>query len=406
MKRKRQSANQLLINSSKIRRFRRQKGTVLKRRGQFFLRYNADDNGTQRKITVKLCDEDARHHSVDCIPVQLLRDRKMAEVNTAGHAAVTASTVMVDQTIGEFWAAKYLPWATENLRITTSRSYATIWAGYLEAELKNRPLREYKTVDASLFLTGLASRKSSDGKDQSLNRNSLNHVKSLMSGIFTLAKNLGMVDQNPMQGCKALARVRAPKPKVAYSIPETVAIVAAIEKPDAKLFFALCAVLSLRPSEAAGLRWENIVDGMVQVRGAAPYGIVGALKTEQSARDLELIEPVAGLAETWRKACGSPTAGLIFKNEAGGAINHNDYAKKWIAPGGRKACARWHGCYSGRHGGATSLFNLTGDARAANQTLGNSLEVVMETYIKPSSAAGAAGLKLYEAAILEEMRKA
>jgi integrase len=320
----------------------------------------------------------------------------MAEVNTAGHAAVTTSTVMEDQTIGEFWQGRYLPWATENLRITTSRSYATIWAGYLEAELKNRPLREYKTVDASLFLTGLASR---------LNRNSLNHVKSLMSGIFTLAKNLGMVDQNPMQGCKALARVRAPKPQVAYSIPETVAILAAIEKPDAKLFFALCAVLSLRPSEAAGLRWENIVDGMVQIRGAAPYGIVGALKTEQSARDLELIEPVKTLLDTWRKACGSPTAGLIFTNEAGGAINHNDYAKKWIAPSGRKACARWHGCYSGRHGGATSLFNLTGDARAANQTLGNSLEVVMETYIKPSTAAGAAGQKLYEAAILEEMRK-
>jgi hypothetical protein len=42
------------------------------------------------------------------------------------------------------------------------------------------------------------------------------------------------------------------------------------------------------------------------------------------------------------------------------------------------------------------LFELTGDARAANQALGNSLPVVMKSYIKPSTAAGEAGLKLLE----------
>jgi hypothetical protein len=39
--------------------------------------------------------------------------------------------------------------------------------------------------------------------------------------------------------------------------------------------------------------------------------------------------------------------------------------------------------YAGRHGAATALYNLTGDIRAAYQNLGNSLEVLMSTYVKP-----------------------
>jgi len=51
------------------------------------------------------------------------------------------------------------------------------------------------------------------------------------------------------------------------------------------------------------------------------------------------------------------------------------------------------------HGAATVLFDLTGDARAANQVLRNSLPVVMKNYIKRSTAAGEAGMKLYEHAL-------
>jgi integrase len=396
-----------LISNNKIRRFRRQSGSVIERSGGFFLRYNSEG----KKITVKLCDRDKRHHSVDCIPVQLLRDTKMAEVNAGTHAAVASSTVMVDQTIGEFWVTTYLPWMTKKqLRASTRRGYENIWEQYLEP-LKTRPLAQYSTLDASEFLTGLASRRDSDGKDTSLNRNSLAHVRSLMSGMFKVALNTrgpngeALRTSNPMRDVVVDAKVRAPKKAVAYTIPEIVAIIKGVERVDAKLFFALCSVLALRPSEAAAVRWENVSDDMVKVREAAPYGIVGALKTEQSQRDLQLVEPVKTLMQTWRKECGSPSKGLIFTNEAGKAINHNDYAKKYITPGARKACGRWHGCYSGRHGGATALFDLTGDARAANQTLGNSLPVVMASYIKPSSAAGSAGLKLFEAALQTEMKK-
>jgi len=85
-------------------------------------------------------------------------------------------------------------------------------------------------------------------------------------------------------------------------------------------------------------------------------------------------------------------------------VNHNSFSKYHIAPTAKKACARWCGLYAGRHGAATSLYNLTGDIRAAYQILGNSLEVVMSTYVKPDVSAGVAGMSKYEEALNKKQR--
>jgi integrase len=260
----------------------------------------------------------------------------------------------------------------------------------LKVELETRVLDSYRTVDGSRFLTSLTSR---------LGRNALAHARSLASGIFTHALNLGLIETNPWHDVKVLAKVRAPRPKVAYTVAETNAILKAIPRTDAKLLFALCAVLGMRPSEAAAMRWENIEKTQLHVRLAAPYGHAGETKTEQSKRSLPLIEPVKSLVAAWRKECGGVTEGWLFTRPNGQPIDHTSFVARNIAPVAKVACARWCGCYSGRHGAATVLFELTGDARAANQVLGNSLPVVMKTYVKPSTEAGEAGLKALEKAM-------
>jgi hypothetical protein len=88
----------------------------------------------------------------------------------------------------------------------------------------------------------------------------------------------------------------------------------------------------------------------------------------------------------------------------GTAVNHNSFAKYYIKPHAEKACARWCGLYAGRHGAATSLYNLTGDIRAAYQNLGNSLGVVQKTYVKPDESVGAAGMRKYEEALMQDKR--
>jgi integrase len=88
-----------------------------------------------------------------------------------------------------------------------------------------------------------------------------------------------LIVSNPWHDVKVKVKVRPPKPDVAYTPKETTDIINAIPRIDARLFFTFCAVLGMRPSEVAALGWEYISDGVVKVRNAAPYGVMGDVKT-------------------------------------------------------------------------------------------------------------------------------
>jgi integrase len=389
---------ELLKASRSKRRFRQQTGTVVKRTDGFYIRYYRDSDGGERtKVTERLCDLSV----VDPQKRKLLAKSHMSAVNNLHHAALRSEAPTPVLTVGAFWDTIYRPWVEKNKRSSTLRGYEYVWKGYVKAELATKPIDSYHTIDASQFLTGLTAR---------LNGKSLSHVRALMSGIFAHAVNTkgsnakALIDHNPIRDVKVLANVGESKERVAYTPEETITIINAIPRTDAKLFFALCGVLGLRPSEAAAVKWENISDGVLKVREAAPYGVLGLLKTKKSKRDLTITEPVTSLLKTYSETLNNPTDGLLFVNNDH-PINHNAFAKYYIKPFAEKVCKRWNGCYSGRHGAATTLYNQEGDVRAAYQVLGNSLEVVMKTYVKPDVEQGRTGQAKYEQALLKAMNK-
>jgi len=382
------------------RRYREQTGSIVKRSDGFYLRYYKDsDGGIRTKVTERLCDLAV----VDPQKRKLLAKSHLSTINNLHHAALRSEAPAPVLTVGAFWESTYLPWVKKNKRFSTLRGYEYVWKLYVKAELATRPIDSYRTIDASEFLTGLTKR---------LNGKSLSHVRALMSGIFAHAANAKdsngnpYVDRNPIRDVKVLANADESEERVAYTPEETVAIINAIQRTDAKLFFALCAVLGMRPSEAAAVRWENISDGVLKVREAAPYGVLGLLKTKKSKRDLQITEPVTSLLATYRESLSNPAKGFLFTSDGVDPINHNSFAKYYIKPYAIKIVGdRWKGCYSGRHGAATTLYNQEGDVRAAYQVLGNSLEVVMKTYVRPDDEQGKAGQVKYEQALLKAMKK-
>jgi integrase len=330
---------------------------------------------------------------------ELLAASHLSTVNNLRHTELRSQTQAPALTIDAFWQDTYLPWVKTNKRFSTVRGYEYDWKLYIKEHLAHRVLSEFTTVDACEVLDHCASVKK-------LCKRSLAHVKSLCSGIFSHAVRKGIIQFNPWREAKESVRVRESEPRIEYTPEETIAITNAIQHTDAKLFFALCAVLGMRPSEAAAVRWENISNGVLKVREAAPYGVLGELKTKRSKRDLDITEPVTSLLATYRKSLNNPAHGLLFTHDGVKPINHNTFAKSYITPDARKVCPRWNGCYSGRHGAATTLYNLTGDVRAAYQVLGNSLAVVQKEYIKPSVEQGKAGQLQYAQTLLKTMRAA
>jgi integrase len=387
----------LLKPSGPRRRFRKQSGTIVERSDGFYLRFYKDgDGGTRTKVTERLCDLTV----LDAKKRELLAASHLSTVNNLRHAALRSQTEAPALTIEAFWNDTYLPWVKENKRFSTARGYEYDWKLYVKDQIATKTLIEFTTVHACALLDHCASVKK-------LSKRSLAHVKSLCSGIFSHAVRKGHIQFNPWREARATVRVRASQPRIEYTPEETITILDAIESTDAKLFFGLVAVMGMRPSEAAATKWENIdlKRGVLKVREAAPYGVLGGLKTEKSKGDILITEPVTSLLKTVHKERGNPSAGLLFTHDGATPINHNTFAKTYITPFARKVCSRWNGCYSGRHGAATTLYNLTGDVRAAYQVLRNSLAVVQKEYIKPSVEQGQAGQLQYAQILRKVMKK-
>jgi integrase len=364
-----------------------QQGYIYEAFNAFHVRYYEtaiiDGKPTRVQKSHKLIEKDKKYHSRACKPVRQKCEDFMRGINEQ-----TPGQVKHDVTIADFWEQTYLPFVTAKKRPSTVHGYEQIWGSHLKAHFGKRTLAEYRTADGYKYLESLTT----------LGRNSLAHVRSLASGIFTRAVNLGLIDVNPWKGVR-MQETKAPEPTVAYTLKETLAIRAALTKRvDADLVFSFAAFLGLRPSEIAGLKWEDISDDEIYIRQAVVRGIEGDTKTPQSQRTLPLIEPVRSLINAYRKQNEGAMLGRLFTNRDGGPVNMSNFLKLRVKPSVEAAKLPWYGLYAARRACATNLVALTGDINAAHQVLGNSLQVAVKAYIKPTKEAGLAGLKMLEAA--------
>jgi integrase len=210
----------------------------------FFLRYYVTEliDGQPRRVqrSQRLCSKDTEHHSKTCKAVRQLAAEKMAEVN----AQVIP---VVNQTVADFWDKVYLPFAEDNLRHSTVHGYKQVWNQHLRPHFGDTLMRDYRTATGSLLLTSLARR---------LGRHTIQHVRSLASGIFTHAVNVGVIDSNPWHDVKVLGKTIEPGETEHYTLEEAENVISALaDHSDAQTIVALSFFVGLRPGEIQGLRW-------------------------------------------------------------------------------------------------------------------------------------------------------
>ena len=385
-------------------------GQVIERSGTFYIRYYRTETGqgklVRRRVSSRLCEKDHVHRSAGCKAVRDLRDKFMLEVNKN-----STRVNRQDVPVAEFWEKTYKPWCEENLRASSVYGYEKVWELYLEPALAGKTLQAFETHEGSALLTALSKR---------LTQNSLSHVRSLASAIFSHAVNLGVIARNPWREVKVLAKVRKAPPTKAYTLEQAESIMSALSpRIDAQAVFGLGYFMGLRPSELAAVQWRDVdfEAGVLHIRRSVVRGNIDETKTEGSAASVMMIEPVAGLLEMWaekslfsepprrdrnellRSRCSGNSA-YVFPNRAGGPLNIESFCFHIIKPLLDKAeiLSSWSGLYSARRGNGTILTELTGNALAAQKILRHQSLVTTSTfYIKPSTKAGNEGMKLLEA---------
>lgn len=375
-----------------------QQGYVYEASGSFFVRYNRTEivNGQAKRVqrSHRLCFRDGRHTSKTCKPVRQLAAEFMAEVNSQSAPVNPAN----DQTVYEFWETTYLPFTEENLRHSTVHGYNQIWNQHLKGHFGETLLKDYRTASASLFLTTLA---------KTLGRHTIQHIRSLASGIFSHAVNVGVIDGNPWHDCKVLGKTIEPGETAHYTLEEAENIVTAlVDHVDAQLMVCLSFFVGLRPGEIQGLRWEDFdtvpdANGIwwVQIRRAVVRNRVGETKTKGSVASLPLVAPVLIPLTLWHQRRNRPTEGWVFPNSKGKPVDLRSVVARKIVPTLERKNIPWKTLYAGRRGAATILTQLTGDALAAKELLRHkNIAVTTDKYVKRIPEALLKGIKLLEAA--------
>jgi integrase len=378
---------------------RYQSGHIYEASGAFFVRYYVseivDGKATRVQRSYRLCGKDDKNHSRTC---------KAVKQKAADHMdTVNANVALVnDQTIAAFWEKTYLPFADENLRASTVHGYKQIWGQHLSTHFGTTALKDYKTHMGSLFLTSLAKK---------LGRATIQHIRSLASGIFAHAVNVGVIESNPWHDVKVLGKTKEPGETAHYTLEEAEDIISALaEHVDCQLIVALAFFLGLRPGEIQGLRWEDIdsdpdEQGLrwIHIRRAVARNVIGETKTTSSVASLPLIAPVLIPLNLWHAKRGNPVEGWLFPNAKGKPVDLRSVIGRTIVPTLAAKKIEWKTLYAGRRGAATILTQLTGDALAAKELLRHkNIAVTTDKYVKAIPEALLKGIKLLEAAATGE----
>ncbi|MGB7072904.1 MAG: site-specific integrase, partial [Candidatus Sulfotelmatobacter sp.] len=226
-------------------------------------------------------------------------------------------------------------------------------------------------------------------------------IRSLASGIFTHAVNVGAIESNPWHDVKVLGKTKEPGETKHYTLEEIENIITAlVNHVECQLIMALAFFLGLRKGEVQGLKWEDFDKDSVHIRRAVARGVVGTPKTKKSIRTLPLIAPVRIPLMLWRKKSGSPVDGWVFPHKTNGkSIEIRTLIRCVIVPTLIKQKIEWKGIQAGRRGTGTILRKLTGNSTAGRDVLGHEDESTTKEHYEgalPEEALQA--MKLLEAA--------
>jgi integrase len=276
-------------------------------------------------------------------------------------------------TISDFVENVYLPWIEQHKRPSTAKGYRDIWEDHLKSRCGLEWIKQTRTFHVQGWLSEIA-------RTADLSRNSLRHIKSVISGIFTVAKQLDYFQgENPARDTAIDPNAAEAQETYAYTLDEVQSMLALLPEP-AVTAFAVAAFMGLRHGEIQGLLWENYRNGEMYVSRSIWNGHVTEPKTRKGRAPVPVIRQLAERLELHRLRSGNPVSGPIFANGQGKPQNMNNLLGRVMLPALNR-CERchksennhddsdhkyrrdaripeWHGWHAARRGLGSNLYRL------------------------------------------------
>lgn len=160
-------------------------------------------------------------------------------------------------------------------------------------------------MDASRMVRAIATEKD-------LTKTTLQHIKSVLSTIFTYAKNEGAFDgANPVDGVLIPRHAKEPRETHAYDLAQVLQILERLPLLE-KSLVATAALAGLRQGELRGLEWTDYTGTGLVVKRSIWMSVVNPPKTRASCDSVPVIPALAEILDEYRKSMGSPEVGVVI----------------------------------------------------------------------------------------------
>ncbi len=350
-------------------RHRKQAGQIIRIGDRWYVRYwerrNIGGTVERKRVTHELGQVTTRGKRAPA-DIKTEAQRHMASVNSG---TVPAERIVI---IGDFVERVYLPWTQQHKRPSTAKGYRDIWEDHLQPLCASVWLKDTRTYHVQSWLNQIGTGQ--------LSRNTLKHVKSVISGIFTLAKQQDyFLGENPARDSAINPKSAEPQETYAYTLEEIQTILSLLPEPAATAF-AVAAFMGLRHGEIQGLLWENYRDGELYVSRSIWNGRISDPKTRKGRAPVPVIRQLTDRLEMHRLRSGNPHAGPIFANSLGRPLSLGSVVNRVIFPALNRCetCGKvesnhqkeghpyrrdagipdWHGWHAARRGLGSNLYRL------------------------------------------------
>lgn len=362
--------------------------------GQSLIKVGENGKVLRKQQSVMLVrQDDGLHKSKSSTAVLLLANAKVAEIERWEAAAASGEERKPNgnMTVADFFNNIFMPQMERELTPSTVHSYRAYWKAYLQPHFNGKTLKGYEAFTATNFLEKLAAQYS---------KNTVTHVRAVASAIFAYAISKGYIvaatgeTKNPWRDARKGIKCQDVEETVAYNQRGIEQILDALERISGReeysarlagMLVSTCFYGGLRPSEAAGLRWENIDlnNGSIHICEVFVAGkFKKSTKTEEN-RTVPMLPQLRNRMKLWHMTWQYPSNGLVFPNQAGDKpININDVSARIIGPTLEKIGLDWKGLYACRRGFGTLLVNAGATLEETAVAMGNSPDVVFRHYFK------------------------